>query len=257
MANPLLTKAYDLGAAAVAGRTIVKLSADGTVVAAAAATDALIGVTNAVAAATGERADVVQSGIADVICGGVVTRGGLLTSDASGHAVTASANDRVVGIALVSGVSGDIIPCLINVTGRITPESLAVADVTVATAAVKTLNATPVTLVAAPGSGKFIAVQDVTFFLDYASAAYDGIAAGEDLTVRYTDGSGQLIATCETTGFLDQTADQVRFVDFGAATVITPVANAAVVLHMSTGEIATGDSPLKVRVTYKVMDAAL
>jgi hypothetical protein len=34
---------------------------------------------------------------------------------------------------------------------------------------------------------------------------------------------------------------------------ITPVANAALVLHMLTGEITTGDSPLHVRVFYRVV----
>lgn len=116
----------------------------------------------------------------------------------------------------------------------------------IATAAVKTLNATPVELIAAPGAGLAIVPRVVEVFLDYGTTAYDGIAGGEDLVLRYTDGSGNAIQTIEATGFLDATADESRIVVIDGD--IQPTANAAVVLHMATGEIATGDSPLQVRV---------
>lgn len=99
--------------AAIAANTIVKLgSADGQVLTAAAATDKLLGVTTDIAAAINERCDVILSGVADVIYGGAVTRGDLLTADATGRAVTAApaagVNNRIIGIALVSGVANDV-----------------------------------------------------------------------------------------------------------------------------------------------------
>jgi len=93
-------------------------------------------------------------------------------------------------------------------------------------------------------------------FLDYATTAYDGIAAGEDLNIRYTDGSGALLATVETDPFLTATADATRYVLPTTTAAVTPVANAPLVLYMATGNIATGDSPLKVRVRYRVIDTA-
>lgn len=122
MANPILIKNYVAGAA-VAARRIVKFdAADGKVIQAAAATDAVVGVAEQVAAASGERVDVIHSGIAEVEFGGTVTRGALVTADADGKAVAAApaagANNRVVGIALVSAASGDIAPVLI-VPGQI------------------------------------------------------------------------------------------------------------------------------------------
>ena len=46
-----------------------------------------------------------------------VTRGALLMSDSSGYGITAAAsagsNVRTIGIALMSGASGDIIPCYV------------------------------------------------------------------------------------------------------------------------------------------------
>lgn len=114
------------------------------------------------------------------------------------------------------------------------------------------LNATPKTLLAAPGAGKAIIPVFAELFLDYGSAAYAGIAAGEDLNFCYTNGSGAIIGTVEATGFLDQTSDQHRFIQFSGT--VTPVANAAIVLHMASGEVITGDSPLDVRVHYLTVD---
>jgi hypothetical protein len=114
MANNGLTKNYN-AAGTIAPYTIVKPgSNDYDVVAAAAATDKIIGVTTEVGAVSGEPCDVIHDGIADVKLGGTVTRGDLITSDANGNGVTAApatgANARIVGIALVSGVAGDVIP---------------------------------------------------------------------------------------------------------------------------------------------------
>ena len=128
-------------------------------------------------------------------------------------------------------------------------------DVVVTSAQILALNATPVTLVPAPGAGKVLIFEGATIAKP-AGAAYAGIAAGEDLSIRYTGSSGLEVGECETTGFLDQTTLQVRHVNpYNAATgisSITPVANAVLVLHMLVGEITTGDSPLNIRVFYRV-----
>lgn len=108
---------FDAGAA-INGNRILKLSADATVVQAAAATDALIGVSDSNGAASGERIDVTLTGVAEICLGGTVTRGALLTSDSAGKGVAAApsagVNNRVIGVALVSGVSGDIIDVLLS-----------------------------------------------------------------------------------------------------------------------------------------------
>jgi hypothetical protein len=135
------------------------------------------------------------------------------------------------------------------------------ADVTVSTGELLALNATPKTLISAPGDGKAIIFEGAVLFLDYNSVAYNGIAAGEDLSFKYTNSSGLAVAGCETTGFLDQTADTMRYVrPTTAASGVSDqvvVNNAALVLHLLTGEIATGNSPLKVRVYYRVVPTTL
>jgi hypothetical protein len=112
MRNEGIAKTYYAGAAVSAHR-IVKHGADETLaVQAAAATDKLMGVSDLGADASGESMDVIKSGIALVVYGGTVAAGDLLTSDADGKAVVANpaatVSNRIIGVAEVAGVSGDI-----------------------------------------------------------------------------------------------------------------------------------------------------
>lgn len=259
--TPLLDKGY-LAGAAIAPYRIVKLgSADNQIVPAAASTAPVLGLSNFLGADAGEMADVTLCGIGEVQLGGTVTRDHYLVSDADGKAVAATVVAGTalyyVGKALQSGDAGDIIPVLVMPGCIANDVAVQIANVTITATELKALNATPKTLVAAPGAGKAIIPVAIQAFLDYATTAYDGIAAGEDLAFKYTNASGTQLGSIEATGFLDASADATRYVDMGPATAINPTANAALVAHMLTGEIATGDSPLKLRVHYRVIDVAL
>jgi|GEM_PF-537610 len=92
-------------------------SSDAQVAQASGNTDSLVGVINYCgdnAFASGERADIIYSGVAEVEYGGVVTRGDLLTADSNGKAVKLtdamlqSGACESIGFAFESGVSGDI-----------------------------------------------------------------------------------------------------------------------------------------------------
>lgn len=112
MRNPGLQKNYTAEAAIPAYRIVKFGAADGGVLQAAAATDKLIGVTDRLAAAAAnDRIDVIRTGIAEVQYGGTVAAGDLLTADASGRAIVATAaagsNVRVIGVAEVAGVVDD------------------------------------------------------------------------------------------------------------------------------------------------------
>lgn len=137
MSNPTLslTKTY-VADAAIARHRIVKFGAtDGAVAQADGATAALLGISTEIPAAAAERVDVYLAGLVDVEYGGNVTRGDLLTSDANGKAIKAtrhthtenaaaayeqnantsvSTEVRTIGIAMVSGVAGDIGSCHIQ-----------------------------------------------------------------------------------------------------------------------------------------------
>lgn len=112
MSNIILAHNYK-AEAAVPAFTIVKHgTADGNALPSAGSSDAMFGVSSDIPAAINERFDVIESGVADVRYGGTVTRGQQLTSDASGRAVPAApgagVNNRVIGVARVSGVVDDI-----------------------------------------------------------------------------------------------------------------------------------------------------
>jgi hypothetical protein len=130
---------------------------------------------------------------------------------------------------------------------------------TITTAQLLALNATPQEIVAAPGSGLAIVLSRIALRIA-AGTAYAGIAGGEDLVAKYTNGSGaQVSSVIETTGFLDQATAQVRYAHSPASSGatagdVTPVANAAVVLHLLSGEITTGTSDLIVKVWYDIID---
>jgi hypothetical protein len=106
--------------AAIAQFRIVRLSGDLTVAQSAAATDAHFGICAQPGGATTANSDcdVAVRGIVEAEYGGAVTRGDLLTSDASGRVITATAavgaNVRVIGLALVSGVLGDVQEILLS-----------------------------------------------------------------------------------------------------------------------------------------------
>lgn len=125
---------------------------------------------------------------------------------------------------------------------------------TITSAQLLALNATPIELVAAAPAGFAHIVKRITVHKP-AGTAYAGIAAGEDLSVKYTDASGAEAVQVETTGFLDQTTAETR-VALPAVAAIEPVAAAALVLHLLVGEITTGDSPLYVRVEYDTIKVA-
>ena len=128
-------------------------------------------------------------------------------------------------------------------------------EVVITTAELLALNATEQPLVAAPGADKALVLVDATFY-KAAGTAYADVATGDDLAIKYTDDSGAVVATIEATGFVDQTTAQTRHIKAAAAAAIAPVANAPLVLHMLTGEITTGDSDLKVRVRYQIIDTS-
>lgn len=113
MSNPNLIKTFTAGGA-IAPYRIVRCSAADTVVQAAAATEALLGATMDVAPASGERTDVVLSGIAVIEAGGAIALTAWVTSDAQGRAVAAApgagVNHRIIGIPLEPAVAaGDLI----------------------------------------------------------------------------------------------------------------------------------------------------
>lgn len=125
-------------AAAVTAYTIAKFgSDDDTMSVATAASDNMVGVFQHDTNAAGEDVRVMLTGISRVLLGGSVTRGDLITTNATGRGVAATRHTHtentagtytqnattvaassvgIVGRALASGSSGDIIPVLLTIS---------------------------------------------------------------------------------------------------------------------------------------------
>ncbi len=259
--NPLLTKAYKAGAAIAACRLMKVGAADYLAIQATDGAAPILGASvQNMPAELNQTVDVVRAGLTYVEAGGSINRGQYVTADANGKAIAAvivaGTPLYVAGTAEIAAVAGDLVPVMIAPCVIANDTGIVTADVTISSAELLALNATPKTLVAAPGAGKALILIDAQLALTYNSAAYAGIAAGEDLAIRYTDGNGAQLAVVETTGFLDQATSQYRHVYPLADAAKVPAANAALVAHMLTGEIITGNSPLKIRVRYRTVDLA-
>lgn len=118
----MLIKTYTAEGAIAARRFVKYGAADRVAAQAAAATDAIMGVSERLPVTAGERVDIIKSGPAEIEYGGPVTRGDWLTADAAGKAVKADpavgANLAIGGQAELSGVAGDY--GLVNIAlGRI------------------------------------------------------------------------------------------------------------------------------------------
>jgi hypothetical protein len=122
-ANPTLTKRYLAGGNIFQYRIVKPGSNNDDVVLATASSSVLLGVVGAEDGALdaspmvvdNDQVDVHVAGIVLVKCGGTITRGDRLTSDATGKAVTTTTGGhRVIGTALHSGVLFDLIPVLLG-----------------------------------------------------------------------------------------------------------------------------------------------
>lgn len=124
--------------------------------------------------------------------------------------------------------------------------------VTLTSAQLLALQTTPITVIAAPGANKAVLIESVE--LRHAGGtAYANIAAGDDIFLKYTDGSGaQCFTTLETTGLLDQTTAQIRHYPNNTIGAHTPVANAVVVASLG-GAIDTGNFDLILRIRYRIV----
>ncbi len=130
---------------------------------------------------------------------------------------------------------------------------------------VRKLNATPIDLIASPGAGKAIIVEDIELFMDWNANVYDAVGAGDDLQLEYAGGVD--IMRIESAGFVDQVNDEKWYGKANAYDVAAGVAggidlltidNEAVRITVLVGELAAadadvnGDSPIKWKIRYRV-----
>jgi len=145
-------------------------------------------------------------------------------------------------------------------SAKLDEQTIRYAAVSIAAAALGTLRATPVTLVAAPGAGKILEFVSAVLILDYTAPGFTETA--DNLAVKYVDGSGVAVSQAiECTGFIDQVADTVTnaLPKIDAIATKAQCENVALVLH-NTGDGewgGGGGSALRVKVAYRVHTSGL
>jgi hypothetical protein len=122
------------------------------------------------------------------------------------------------------------------------------ASLTIPTADVLTLSATPLTIVPAQGAGTVIELISGTVNVDFNTTAYGG-----GTTLRFiTNGANQSQANCPV---LDSTVSTIRKFEINSpsATTATQMLENAELLIDAVAPPTTGDSDIKVYVTYRVI----
>lgn len=143
-----------------------------------------------------------------------------------------------------------------KIGSRLTSElDVRVREVTVSSAELLALRATPKTIVPAPGAGKMNVFHAAVFIADNGTAYVVGT---NDLAFRYASTTGDVISqTIDTAGLLDQTTDIMSYVGPVATDSKTPKAdceNTTIVLHNTgAGELTTGTGVVRVKCWYSIV----
>ena len=126
-------------------------------------------------------------------------------------------------------------------------------EVSISTTNVKSLNSSPVTIVPAPGEGKAAIFAGGVLIIDYESATYGGITAAY---LKYNNYAGATVNqhTLHTT-IVSGSSTMVRMIPYYSA-LVTVAENAPIVLTGNADPI-TGDSPLRVKCWYRVIETGL
>ena len=117
---------------------------------------------------------------------------------------------------------------------------------------VRTLNSIPVPVTPPAPVGYYPEFVSATLWYDYDTAAFGGIATGEDLVFTMGPGGPVVSGTVEATGMLDQANDEVRHVNAISAADYIPTDNTSIFLALTAGDItAGGASVLQIKVLYR------
>ncbi len=146
-----------------------------------------------------------------------------------------------IGFDLKNQVKGD---------DRETVGDIRTIEISLTTAEILALNATPKTLVAAPGAGKLIEFISAVGFLDHGGTDF---AAGGALVVQTITGNTALSDAVAASTLINASADAYVIFQALSAEVATDLNQGIELTNASTAH-TTGNGILRLKVTYREID---
>lgn len=119
-------------------------------------------------------------------------------------------------------------------------------------AQIKALNTTPISLIPAPGAGKFLAIVLLTAKNVFGTVAYTGANA---LEFRFTDGSGTKVTADIANTFINVAAGTQIDTVGGVIADTVMTTNAAVVVRVPTANPGAGDGIITFTIDYAIVTA--
>lgn len=173
------------------------------------------------------------------------------------------------GVGASVTLSGDLTSTNAGVTSigaakvtvaKLDPAVMLEASVTLTQANIQAMSATPVSLIAAPGAGKLIIVDEIEVLHTYAVAAYTN---GGDVSIQYTTSAKAVqvfdvavVTGAATANYLwKPTAGYTSSASTSSETDLSTSINKAVEITNATAAFATGNSGniFKFRIRYHVV----
>ena len=122
------------------------------------------------------------------------------------------------------------------------------------TAALRAMNTTEITLIAAPGANKYIMIDEIFGISTKVTTAFTG---ANDIEFRYTDASGDQVVADFPAAWLNVATGSLVRASQGIATVQTPVANALICMTCGTADPGAGvGGYTELLINYRIVDFA-
>lgn len=184
----------------------------------------------------------------------------------SGNILVGSAGNVATSVAM-SGDATIIASGAVTIGANKVTSSMLATDVlvvgvsgTLSQAQILAMSVTPVVLVAAPGAGKLVVVDEIELFHDYATTAY---ADGGDVAIQYTTSAtpvsvldvAVVTATADANFILKPSASYTSSASTSSATDLSTSVNKGVEITNATGAFTGGNASniFKYRVRYHVI----
>ena len=120
--------------------------------------------------------------------------------------------------------------------------------VSLSAAQIKTANSVPVSLIAAPGVGKFIEVISASVNFQYGSVAFDSSSSAFELQIN-TASTHQFLAS----GFLNGTSDVLTRLGDSVSSTSQMVENEPLNFVLTGTDATVGDSTIDLYINYRIL----